>query len=89
MRNGDILFEIFNNLEKGIKYGKDVTNVTYPYFSKVLYKTMCGNIGYSRYGSSAVKMTLSELAWVIMVMFEMTPAEFITEYKPHTESALY
>ena len=73
------LHNIFDNIKAGKRYGKDCTNVQYPYFHAVLYKQN-GFIGYNHYGSSAVKPTIAELLWVIEVIFEMTVTEFLAEY---------
>lgn len=71
---------IFDNLKDGKRYGKDCTNVRYPYFHAVLYKCKGGFIGYNHYGSSAVRFNIAELLWVIEVIFGMTVKEFLEEY---------
>lgn len=73
------LYNILDNIKAGKRYGKDCTNVRYPYFHAVLYKQN-GFIGYNHYGSSAVKPTIAELLWIIEVIFGMTVKEFLEEY---------
>lgn len=81
------LYEIFNNLKHGISYGKDCENCKYPYFHTVLSIDWQGKyIHYSHYGSSATKVTIPELLWIIEIIFEMSPTEFLNEYIPINES---
>lgn len=90
-----LLKEIFRNLQNGRIYGRDVTNVTYPYFDRVLYLIWddAGHtkkaIGWSIYGSSANKNTIEDLKWVLDNIFEMKPSEFIATYKTDLDTKLY
>lgn len=76
---------IYKNLMEGKKYGYVVKNVRYPYFHETLGKHWCEPFFcYSHYGSSAIKANKRELAWLIEVIFEMTPEEFIATYECRT-----
>lgn len=71
---------IYNELHTGRVFGKHSLNVKYPYIHANLYLTDNGYIGYSHYGSSAVKDTIPELAWVIENVFDTTPEIFLESY---------
>ena len=76
-----MLHNIYHNLKDGMVYGYSVVNVKYPYFQEVLSYSEIKNIFcWHHYGSSANKATLSELRWIINVIFKMTPTEFIKQY---------
>ena len=79
--NENSLRRIMEHIRNGGSYAERVENVRYPYDHKVLYRTLYGNIGWCRFGSSANPMTLRDLNWVIRVIFEMTPTEFLSRYK--------
>lgn len=79
--NESSLRRIMEHIRNGGSYAERVENVRYPYDHKVLYRTLYGNIGWCHFGSSANPMTLRDLNWVICVIFEMTPAEFLSRYK--------
>ena len=76
----DTLHVIYNNLQKGKVYGYDFTNVRFPFFKIVLSKN--GRfIHWSNYGSSANKNTLKDLKWIIEVIFECTPEDFVQKFE--------
>lgn len=87
-----ILRELMDNLMTGLNYGKDYDSgnfkeCRYPYF----HTNLCIDwkhqyIHYNHYGSSARKVSLKDLHWIIRVIFKMKPSEFIAEYIPHTQS---
>lgn len=79
--NESSLRHIMEHTRSGGSYAERVENVRYPYDHKVLYRTLYGNIGWCHFGSSANPMTLRDLNWVIRVIFEMTPTEFLSRYK--------
>jgi len=72
--------EILSNLRAGRYYGYDITSVKYPYFQEVLYITPGGYIGYTNYGSSAVKNTLADLVWLIETIFKTDARGFLEKY---------
>ena len=86
MKKNDALHRIMENLKNGKRYGKQVDYVRYPYFSTVLsihesnYNSK-NYIFWCHYGSSANKVTLKDLDWIIRVMFNMTPEQFEAEYE--------
>lgn len=93
------LKEIYNNLQAGITYGEDMDKehhswITYPYFDTVLWlmanspHTAEEVIGWRHYGSSANKNTVKDLKWILDVIFEMTPTEFLQKYIKNTDSKL-
>lgn len=78
---------ILYDLKSGLTFGKDCTwdyyenkPIRFPYFSSALYNTQSGNIGYTHFGSSAVKPTMRDLEWLITVIFKTTPSGFLREY---------
>ena len=74
--------EIFNNLKAGGCYGYIFDRgVRFPYFQNVLYMTTCGNFGWIHYGSSANKPTKEGLEFILSKIFEMTPREFLENYR--------
>lgn len=75
------LHEIYHNLKNGIIYGHNVTNVRYPYFDINLSYSKTNNVfSWQHYGSSANKATISELRWIITIIFNCTPTEFTEKY---------
>ena len=44
-----------------------------------------GNIRWRHYGSSANKNTIGQLAWILRVIFELTPEEFMAKYTTYAE----
>ena len=82
-----ILKEIMANLKAGHAYGHDFTGVRYPFFDENLYIAR-GFIQWKHYGSSANKITLADLEWVICNIFRMYPSEFLMEYILDTESKI-
>lgn len=78
--------KIYRELNAGRRYGRDILNVTYPYFSSALWITECGNIGWRHYGSSANKNTKKDLKWIIEIIFKLSPVEFLDVYYRDTES---
>lgn len=75
------LERIYQNLQDGKVYGYMFTPCKYPYFHKVLYKTIYGHIGWNHYGSAANENTTKELAWVLEHIFRVTPEEFEQKYE--------
>lgn len=71
---------IYNELHTGRVFGKHHLNVNYPYISADLYLTDGGYIGYSHFGSSAVKDNIPALEWVIRNIFDITPEKFLESY---------
>lgn len=78
--------KIYRDLNAGRRYGRDILNVTYPYFSSALWITECGNIGWQHYGSSAERNTKKDLNWIIKIIFKLSPVEFLSVYYRDTES---
>lgn len=86
MKNSEAikLHEIYHNLKNGIVYGHYVTNVSYPYFDINLSYSKTNNVfRWEHYGSSANKATISELLWIITIIFKCTPTEFTEKYTMH------
>lgn len=83
MENTNSLQEIYNNLQKGGRYGEYYA-MRFPGFWNVLFKTVGGNIGWNHYGESANKNTLENLEWILTVIFRMTADEFLSKYKLYT-----
>lgn len=81
MENNKIINEIYSNLQNKKVYGRMFTNVKYPFFDIVLYKTLGNYIGWHSYGSSANKNTKEDLKWIIETIFRLTPKEFIKRYE--------
>ena len=83
---------IYNNINAGKCYGYDVTGyVKYPYFNDVLYiRESYGKkyIVWHHAGESENKNTLSDLKWIITVIFKMTPTEFIQRYITDDDSQI-
>lgn len=76
---GESLFRIYDNLVNGKIYGRHIDNAKYPYFDTVLYKK--GNyFKWRHFGESANSATPAELAWIILIIFEMNPIEFENTY---------
>ena len=91
----EILRGIMHDLKSGFTFGKDHTwdyynsrPMRFPYFSSVLYVTPSGNIGYTHFGSSAIKPTMRDLEWLITVIFNTTPSGFLREYIRNDESKI-
>ena len=87
------LRQIYDDLQAGIRYGKDYTNCRYPYFHTHLAlgydkirKTKY--IYWSHAGSSANKNTLKDLLWIINTIFGLTPIEFVEQYIKEEESTI-
>lgn len=90
LKEKDILNEIFKNLKMGNSYGyhvheKNSVGAMCDYDHDVLYRISkvgfnMDYIGYCYYGSSATRPNISSLAWVIKVVFQMTPKTFIETY---------
>lgn len=82
----EILRDILRDVKNGYSYGKDYTYVPYPYFGAALYLTPFGNVGYTHYGSSAIKPTLKDLEWLITTIFRTTPEGFLRDYIRNDQS---
>ena len=82
-----ILKEIMANLKAGHAYGTDYPDMRYPYFRENLYIAR-GYIQWQHYGSSANRITLADLEWVITVIFGMLPSEFVNEFILDTDSKI-
>lgn len=80
MSDEKILSVIYNNLIKGGRYGKLIKYVRFPYFGVSL--SYDGQYFlWNHAGSSANKATLTDLAWIIKVIFKLTPKEFVNRYE--------
>ena len=82
---------IYKNINDGKRYGYDMTNVTYPVFSSVLFiRESYGKkyIMWRHAGESANKNTLTDLNWIITVIFKMSPSEFLQRYITDDESKI-
>ena len=80
----EALKQIYINLNNGKRYGYYInpTNKALgnnPIFSERL-ATDENYIRYSHYGSSATKNTLKDLSWIINIIFQSTPTEFINTH---------
>lgn len=85
---GDALFRIYDNLVHGKDYGRYIENVKHPYFELVLWKSNDYFL-WRHFGESANNATPAELAWIILIIFEMNPLEFeetYTIYKGENEN---
>ena len=74
------LKEIYNNINNGKKYGEIEKNVKYPFFWTVLTANE-KYIYWCYFGESANKNTITDLAWILKNIFEITPEEFIEKYE--------
>jgi hypothetical protein len=73
---------IFNNLKAGKVYATFYSNVRFPcYYYNIIYNRVKNIFYFSHYGESAVAATKEKLAWVIEVIFNCTPEEFIARYE--------
>ena len=87
---------IYNNLMNGEQYGYLPTfRNDYPerdlagkqYFSIVLYKhSFKPYFCWTHFGSSANQATLKDLLWLITVIFNCTPDEFVKRYITRSEA---
>ena len=92
-KNKAALRFIYRNLKHGIRYGKynfyDYYNCRpfpFPYFCVNLARR--GNLlSWTHYGSSAEKFTLKDLEWIITVIFNTSPIDFLRDYT--AENAIY
>lgn len=87
-----IKYAIVNNRLHGyINYWNyyDNERIRFPYFDSVLYKTFYGNIGYSHYGSSAIKATKADLEWLINTIFNTSATGFLKQYTTETQLKNY
>lgn len=93
--NNKALETIYNELNAGAVYGRDITQYAsgkkprFPYFDANLYITPAGFIGWTHYGSSANKNTIHDLEWILENIFETTPEEFLKKYITRKESKIY
>ena len=77
---------IYNELNSGRVFGKhcikDASGMLYkyPFIRAALYITTNNYIGYTHYGSSAVKNNKQDLQWVIENIFDTTPEKFLETY---------
>lgn len=80
MGKKEALQEIYNNLMAGKRYARWFDfGVKYPFWDVKLYRHyqyFCWN----NYGSSANSATKKDLAWIVEVIFKMTPQKFIETY---------
>lgn len=82
MEKFDALMRIYDNLQRGCKYGKMETNCRWPVFHTNMCLNTTGDyIRYNNFGSSAIKNAPAELLWVIDIIFRTTPEEFEKEYE--------
>lgn len=74
------LRELFNSLQAGAVYGHHVNNVPYPFFR---FNLWIGNgwINWNCAGSSAERISMHDLAFVVFVIFKTTPREFMSKYE--------
>lgn len=77
---------IYEGIKKGTVYGKiEEHRLGGTYFWDVLGKSLSGNIWWRHAGSSCNKMSKKELAWILSVIFEMSPAEFLAQHTTYAE----
>ena len=94
--NKVVLRQIMNDLKAGYRYGVDRSwdfyhNCPYrfPYFSTAICLSEDGEyIRWTHAGSSANKATLKDLEWIITVIFDTTPIDFLREYIRNDKSKL-
>lgn len=68
---------IYQNINRGYRYGRFVYNVRFPYFHTCLSVSENGEfIRWTHYGSSANENTKQALQWIIETIFKTTPGEF-------------
>ena len=83
------LNKIYSDLQDGYSYGKDLDDTTFPIFWEVLsVDPFHRYIRWRYFGSSANKNTIEELSWVLEVIFEKTPTEFLAKYIRNDESTV-
>jgi hypothetical protein len=85
--NAAILREIARNLKAGRVYGIYRNSSSGQYWERVLGYDYGMSGGRERpmwfwchYGSSANRATLRDLAWLLRVIFKLTPGEFVARY---------
>ena len=74
------LRELFDSLKAGAVYGHQVNNVPCPFFWSNLWIST-GWIRWSSAGSSAERVTMHDLAFVVFDIFKITPREFMSKYE--------
>lgn len=81
MNNKQALDTIYSNLKNGMIYAYWLDNVRFPmYFYVIRYDRIKKLFYWSNYGNSANKATKKDLLWIITVIFEMCPIDFIEKY---------
>lgn len=80
MRVKPTLKTIYENINNGKEYGYMMNNVTYPFFNTVL-SANTQYIRWQHFGSSANKNNINNLKWIIEIIFNLTPEEFIKKYE--------
>ena len=72
---------IFDNLKSGKVYATYYKDVRFPcYYYNIIFDRAKNLFFYNHYGSSAVKATKERLSWLINVIFDCSPEEFIARY---------
>ena len=87
-KNKYALRKIMHNLKQGRNYGYFMF-WNYYHDCPMRFPMFMWNLGYDKYahvirwrnaGSSANKATLKDLEWIITVIFETTPIQFLHDY---------
>lgn len=77
--------QIYNNLKAGARYGEYYA-LKYPAFHVALYINSSGKwICWHNGGSSANKNTLKDLIWIISVIFNRTPEQFVHDFSIYSD----
>ena len=86
MKKNDSLHRIMENLKAGKQYGHQINTVRFPYFHANLAIGRSAFNGksyiyWSHAGSSANRVTLKDLNWIIRSIFNTTPELFEQNYE--------
>ena len=82
----EALKQIYNNLNSGKRYGYYIKPSNKILGSKPIFSESLATdedyiyIRYSHFGRSATKNTLKDLSWIINIIFQSTPTEFINTH---------
>lgn len=78
--------DIYDNLQDGKVYGKTMKAVNPNLYETIFITSLSTSedgqyIRWNHFGSSANKNTVSELEWILKVIFEMTAEEFTNNFE--------
>ena len=76
------LHNLYKKLKAGFVYGKNIENVRYPYFHiNLSYSQITHYLRWEHFGSSANKCTISDLKWILEVIFKTSAIGFLATYE--------